>query len=195
MVNLDLLNSAIQEDSTEGRDKVVSILSSKKCWEYLVGEAFSIAGCYAPDIVQDWLLKKLGKGFPRIFNSQKHLERYLRIAIKREAINWKTKHGKEKSKKEKHEKWLSRQSPEDQTKIGVRGLDITPDEFKICVQGLTEKQRETVTLHYFCGVSCEEIAGKMQTTVSAVTSCLYKARKKIAKALKRVGNPATSSKT
>ena len=55
------------------------------------------------------------------------------------------------------------------------------------VRRLPEKAREVILLHYFSGLSYEEIADTLETSPQAVHGRLIRARRKMAEDLRRNG--------
>lgn len=183
MTNLHLLNSLVQDHSLESRKRLAEMLSNRECWESIYKGALNINVMYAPDIAQDWILKIIEKGLPSnpFFKSQKQLNNFLKTAGYNAARNWYRTKKSETQKGEGYESWLMRQ-PIEVEQIENDSIILSSSiKMSNCVEKLPPKQKEVVTYFYYKGLSCEEIAKKMQTNISAITTNLGKARTNIRK--------------
>lgn len=92
--------------------------------------------------------------------------------------------------------WLHRQKSDSITlKSIIEKPDVSPSPADICeteelqekvaeaIASLSEKNRQTVTLYYMDGCSCDEVANFLDISISAVQSRLYEARKQLKKEL------------
>jgi RNA polymerase sigma-70 factor (ECF subfamily) len=133
------------------------------------------------DLVQEVFLKLLSRLHE--FQGRSSLKTW----IYRIAVN----HVIDANRRHKWWRWLGMDLAADRRSDADPGRDIERDEstrhLRIALDGLAERHRSVIVLHYFEDLSVEEIAGILRISPGTVKSRLHYARNRLANQLEKKG--------